>query len=160
MKSICYITGGSNTFGFGHICRSMDLLKQLTSDYKVSFFVYCPDDINGSFGITRMNYIEKPYQETVSDLIVIDLPKSFAEKSVYYYKTRMKEVPLMALGYYSHMNRTPDIVINLNDSSGFNEGHFPKSYLGLDYSIVREGYFKLRSMKRKFTAQTTYLFYI
>lgn len=134
------MTAGSHRYGFGHVRRSMELAKTLEETLDVALYAYIESRGQEGIDFSEVKQIKQPFVQEPCHGILIDMPKPYVEKSLDFYSQKMSNIPLIALGCFSKINDKPDVVINL-DNMGENPS-YRKYYEGLQYGIIREGFFK------------------
>ncbi len=164
---ILFKISGSFEQGFGHIRRSKTLADQLAKDVTVgniSFLYDCPDEkilavlqpygsrLNGENISEAINYINKQN----IDVLIIDELKDNLELCAALKKVS-HNIKIICLDYFNYDNQFVDVIINL-----FNHGlSLPrpqecfkgKYYQGLEYAIIRDGFFPFMKQKKKITPQ-------
>jgi spore coat polysaccharide biosynthesis predicted glycosyltransferase SpsG len=147
MKKIIHIAAGSRKYGFGHIGRSRELLKDLRLFFDVSFYVYIEEECPAGLDIKDNIRIQEPFTKEIADLVLIDMPEVYAQKALEYYAFQMHSVPLAALGCYINVKGKPNVVINLDDM-GHDFSWQPNCFIGLEYGIIREIFFQYRKIQK------------
>lgn len=143
-KKLLYLTAGSDRHGYGHIRRSMELVKTLEKVFDVAFYAHWErhdesESMMDMSDISRVRKIEEPFIEAACQGILIDMPRDYAAQALEFYARKMSDVPLIALGCFLRVWNKPDVVINLDDMG--ESSACPKSHVGLQYSIIRDTFF-------------------
>ena len=155
MKKILYITGGSAKAGFGHAMRSWELFNQTRGESSINFISIVPERellrrIEFSDYCLPLEKFDVEKLPDNIDMVVTDLPLAYFDEYVSLIFKHFRHKKIVSLDIYQAQYGKPDKAINLKlttESESLFSSYPCKHYWGLDYAIIRKGFFRYRDYK-------------
>lgn len=152
LKKILHITGGSARAGFGHAMRSWELFKHIKEETSVEFISLIPErDLTNKtefldYCLPLEKFDVKKLPDNI-DMVLTDLPLSYFDEYISLIFKHFRHKKIASLDVYKTHFGKPDIAINLKltpESKRLFSSYPCKQYGGLDYAVIRKGFFPYR----------------